>query len=441
MLKNHFLIPLLVWPAALLICAGTACAQLQIIATNILVFSPPVNGCCGEQIELLAFSPDSRLLGVAHRAGSAPKMEIWTVPELKLTNGGVHLSGDNFRPTAIAFSADNAFVAMSGDYGDTSAARRTSPTANQDLTFDDKDGKYVAISPVTNLLVHAGRRGIVAWQMDYYSSLGRVGRKLTNIQTASSLDWPTALSYAPDGQTVAIAYESGKVDQWQTTIGFLWRLDMRQIASYPNPGARFSAINYLANGTEILTGVSNVVWLRPDLQLPTDVRLHRYQGLHVPHVFTVGRGIHATALTPDGRYLFTVAEGDHLVPSNNDKTNIITMWRVADGRAVFTLDRDTPGTYTLAVAPNGRYLAYGRWDGLVTLAYLPLLIEEFSLAGGRVTLRWYGGSGRYQVQRRKDSDKGKWHNVGKPTTATTFSEKIPGNDKVQFYRVQSLSNP
>lgn len=434
-LYRHPQIKSLLLLAALLVPTIGFAAQLQVIATNTLIFphSP-------QAVRLLAFSPDSRLLGVAHRGGSAPKMETWTVPDLKLTNGRVHLSGDNYNPTAIAFSADGAFVALSGDYGDAGITRRHRLAMSEELTFDQRRGHLVAISPTTNFVVNGGSLRIEARRFwDVILNILTTDR--TEFPSSNTGEIPIAMSFAPDGVTFATTHDSGEVRLWRVGKGMAGQLDTRFLVSYPNPGARFTAINYLADGTEILTGVSNVVWLRPDLQLPTDVRLHRYQGLHVPHVFTVGRGIHATALTPDGKYLFTVAEGDHLVPSNNDKTNIITMWRVADGRAVFTLDRETPGTYTLAVAPNGRYLAYGRWDGLVTLAYLPLVVEEFTLSQGRVTLRWYGGSGRYQVQRRKDPDKGKWHNVGKPTTATTFSEKVPGKDNFQFYRVQSLPNP
>jgi len=47
------------------------------------------------------------------------------------------------------------------------------------------------------------------------------------------------------------------------------------------------------------------------------------------------------------------------------------------------------------VASNGKYFAYGRGDGAVLLARVPLWIESITQAGGKITLRWQGGSGLY----------------------------------------------
>jgi hypothetical protein len=70
---------------------------------------------------------------------------------------------------------------------------------------------------------------------------------------------------------------------------------------------------------------------------------------------------------------------------------------------------------------------------------MPLWIGDITQARGPVSIHWYGGSGLYQVQRRKDLDKGKWHNVGHPTTALSFTNKM--THQPAFYRVQSLPNP
>ena len=254
----------------------------------------------------------------------------------------------------------------------------------------------------------------------------------------------SCITFAPDGRTFIAGGEDGSVAEFRA-----WHLErdwsrLRYRAGEPDSQA--AAINFLPDGREVITVLSNTVRVgeayRENGRLKTDVRLRHFTNGFSPHTFSNGRGIFGTALTPDGKYLFTVTAGDVDTGSRFGwHTNAITMWRVTDGRPVAAITEDVPDTWAIAISPNGRYLAYGRGDGLVTLAYLPLVVEEFTLSQGRVTLRWYGGSGLYQVQRRKDPDKGKWHDVGKPTTATTFTDKVPGKDKFQFYRVQSLPNP
>ena len=126
----------------------------------------------------------------------------------------------------------------------------------------------------------------------------------------------------------------------------------------------------------------------------------------------------------DGKLLFAVNNGP------------ISVWRVATGQLLHTYADADAGP--LVVASNGKYFAYGRRDGAVVLARLPLWIESVTQADGKVTLRWQGGSGLYRVQARRHLEKGKWHNLGPVTTNTTFTHSSRSR---LFYRVQSLPDP
>jgi len=127
------------------------------------------------------------------------------------------------------------------------------------------------------------------------------------------------------------------------------------------------------------------------------------------------------------------ADGKLLLTANLGPINV---WRVSTGQLLCSYP--SANALPLAVAPNGRYFAYGQFDGSVVLAYMPLWIEGITQTNGEVNLRWQGGSGRYQVQARSDLIGGLWQNLGPVTTNTFFTHTCLSP---MFYRVQSLPNP
>jgi len=134
--------------------------------------------------------------------------------------------------------------------------------------------------------------------------------------------------------------------------------------------------------------------------------------------------LYGVKFSTDGKLLLTVSGGP------------INVFRVSTGQLVCSY----PGANALplAVAPNGRYFAYGTFDGSVVLAYMPLWIESIAFNNGEVTLNWQGGSGRYQVQARNELNNGSWQNLGPVTTNTVFTHVCLSP---MFYRVESLPNP
>ena len=117
----------------------------------------------------------------------------------------------------------------------------------------------------------------------------------------------------------------------------------------------------------------------------------------------------------------------------------IRFWRVANGALVAYFDIETTKVQSLDVSRDNRYFAYGRDDGVLVLARMPLYMSEISRSDDQLILRWQGGTGRYQLQHREDLTGGELQNVSEPTTDTSFTATVSG--RTVFYRVQSLPTP
>ena len=61
-------------------------------------------------------------------------------------------------------------------------------------------------------------------------------------------------------------------------------------------------------------------------------------------------------------------------------------------------NEDLPDVVQVAVAPDGKTFAYGRGDGIVAIARMPLLIDRIIRTGNQTILQWQGGSGETTVQ-------------------------------------------
>ena len=127
-------------------------------------------------------------------------------------------------------------------------------------------------------------------------------------------------------------------------------------------------------------------------------------------------------------------DGKLLVSSDGE---VMRFWRISDGALLTSYDQGVFGTATFAVSPDGRYFALGGGDGSVTLAQMPLWISDITFANGQAVIRWYGGSGRYQVQTTSAVGSGIWTDVGGPTTNSISTNALSTQC---FFRVVSLPN-
>ena len=192
----------------------------------------------------------------------------------------------------------------------------------------------------------------------------------------------------------------------------LWRLSdnslLRTLTDHSNT---VYSVEFSPDGTLLATTSSDGT-----------ARLWRVPDGSVVRVFQGGGGS-AVKFSSDGRLLLTLNGGP------------ISLWRASNGQWLHTYTNANASA--LDVASDGKHFVYGRNDGAVVLARLPLWIIEATYQDYAVTLRWQGGSGRYQVQARMSFATGAWQNLGGPTTNTesTYACLSP-----MFYRVQSLLN-
>ncbi len=103
----------------------------------------------------------------------------------------------------------------------------------------------------------------------------------------------------------------------------------------------------------------------------------------------------------------------------------------ADAANFFTGTLDDIGVWNRALTEAEiTYLASGQ---PIPSAGAPLTISQVTPEAGQIVLRWSGGQGPYQLQRRADLTTGSWENVGGTTTGTSASDAMEA--KVMFYRV------
>ena len=105
--------------------------------------------------------------------------------------------------------------------------------------------------------------------------------------------------------------------------------------------------------------------------------------------------------------------------------------RQPDGTAFFYGAEDDIGVWNRALtAAEISYLAAGHQ---IPATAAPLNISAVSLESGQIVVRWTGGVGPYQLQRRASLTSGNWENVGGTTAGMTASDTATA--QVMFYRV------
>jgi len=115
-------------------------------------------------------------------------------------------------------------------------------------------------------------------------------------------------------------------------------------------------------------------------------------------------------LLPDGRQIVTLTS--NLMTFNEEQFwSGVRVWEIGATNFALTIQPDLPIFSTTLTPPDGKSFAYGRRDGIVVLAQMPLLIDEFRRSGNDLILRWQGGTGLYQLQRTSNLLGGAWENV------------------------------
>jgi WD40 repeat protein len=384
------------------------------------------------EITMTSFSPDGTMLAVGGDAGNPPQFMVCQTSNLAPVWSRLAGFGEG-RPTSASFAPQNAAIALAGSSGAAGALTVVPPYALGDLSRGGL-ANAVAFSPAPSsypTLIMAGVFGIAPATLNFIAyPYGVWGG---GIFPGSFQGSPVnCLVFEPDGATFWLGNGGGTVQHWQVSPPqLLWQ------TNFANNSV--SGINLLPDGRRLVTLCSNTTYVQY-LGTLQDVRVWETASGEWLQLVRPGLPVLSTTLTADGSYLFTVLATTHNIgPPNPDYyTNNMVLWRVSDGRLMVRYDEDLPEVQQVAIAPDGKTFAYGRGDGIVALARMPLLVDELVRAGNQTALSWQGGSGRYQVQQSASVTAGSWQNVGGPTTNTTF--RVTLADPTVFYRVLSLTN-
>ncbi len=368
-----------------------------------------VTNAHGEPVTGIAFSNDGDRL----TSGSGDETQkVWDWKNGVLVRDIDRYLNDYQMITAVAISPDGTQIAGGGDV-DTTRLWDVATGRRLWAFGSEPGGVYsLAFSP-NGQLVAAGR-------VEYTS--------VVDAQTAEGKYVPAVKTYSvafsPDGALLATAVHVAP-EEYEPQMGI----------------ARILRVNGF-NVLHTLTGHSNHVYsvdFSPDGQLllttslDGTARLWNVNDGSVVRVIEGGGGVFGK-FSADGKTFFT-CDGSgtvDFIPGSGT----LKYWRTSGGALLASFEN--LGAGPIAVSPAGKYFAYGKADGSLIVAYVPLWIEQVARSDNEITLRWQGGSGRYQVQARENLNSGTWQNLGPVTTNTTFTHTC---HSPMFYRVESLNNP
>jgi len=335
----------------------------------------------------LALSPDGRLLATGCKNNS---FKVWRVEDGACLQT---ILGHKYAVNTLAFSPDGQYIA-SGSLDKTIKLWRVSDAECEQIITDEEQVLYVAFSPDGQTVASgswvtlpdtplpkgnpkdAPKRypcAVKLWRVRDGACLRKIdtcretmafspsGQSLAVagmdntirilripdgvcVQTVHGYSLPVlSMSFSPDGQTLASRCMDRSLKLWRVTDGVCLRTFNRRIDMDADlDSLAFSSDGEtLAAGTHTREGYSTIeLWRVRD-----GVCMKKLTGDYT--------GISKMALTPDGTLLVTYGHDDRN-----------TVWRVSDGTCLHTFFGDLHG---LAISPDGQTLAYGSYEGRITL--------------------------------------------------------------------------
>ncbi len=288
----------------------------------------------------LAFSPDGRVLATAN----ANQITLWNV-----STGSVlaNWKGHSGFITSMAYSPDGKVLATGGV--DHTVKLWDTGTFRELTTLTGHTGMVssIAISPDGKTLATGSKdQTVILWDIVTL-------RRLPSLE--GHTDSVSSLAFSLDGKTLAIGSRDGTVDLWDIAT-------RRELATYQT--GVVTSLSFSRDGTTLAVGGGD-----------TTVKLLNTASLPMLSTESLEQGVSATSLafSSDGTTVAVGADG---------KVKVLNI----KGGDKVTLPSDMGTTYSVAVSPDGKYLAAGGQDGGVKL-WDATSHKELALANNSGTIR------------------------------------------------------
>lgn len=166
-------------------------------------------------------------------------------------------------------------------------------------------------------------------------------------------DTVTSLAYTPDGTKLLSGSEDGTVRVWSSQGGFIRALGPT--------GRTINSIDVSTDGQYVLAGTNFAM-----------AYLWRISDGALIYSFSTGVGsVNGVKFSPNGKSFYTSSSVGGL-----NQNAVLAAWRTADRSLIagYSVEMGGNGTsqsgpQSVSVSPNGRWIAYGRDDATMVLAY------------------------------------------------------------------------
>jgi len=322
-----------------------------------------------DELDAVAFSPDDKLLAIGGRDGAVVLWELSTGREVRV------LQGPARRVNAVAFSPDGRTVASGSDDHSIKLWDPASGAEVRTLTGHHGNVTALAFSPDGRTLASASAdRTIKLWEAG-------TGRELRTL--AGHTDGVTSLAFCPSSPMLASGSWDGTARLWDYAAGRETRTltghasnvstvacanDGRTVAASGGADHRINLWD-VASGRELspLGGEAKTV---ETLAFSPDGRVLATAGeADSVGLWDVASGRISRTLEGHAHFVKTVAfsaDGRSLVSGSVD--GVVRVWSLADGKAWQRLINAHDGVVTAAVfAPGGSQIASRGSDGAIKI--------------------------------------------------------------------------